>query len=189
MMHELGVTDTATAAIRAPDGPRDGPPWEDLSELFQQGKLIPFLGAGASAYCPTQDGGAPPSATELVATLANRSRLQVAPACGSCHRPRFDLARIASYYQTCIATRPRLDDLLTKEIANPQFAPNPLHHLLARVARIQPLLIITTNYDNLLEKAFDQPEDNLGPLPYEVVVTAADQLAYAQLPSHAPSGW
>ena len=43
------------------------------------------------------------------------------------------------------------------------------------------MLIITTNYDDLLERAFDElacTEPQYGPVPYEVVATAADLLAY-----------
>ena len=56
-----------------------------------------------------------------------------------------------------------------------------LHRLLARVARVKPLLIVTTNYDDLLERAFDDlavREPGLGPISYEVIATAADLLAY-----------
>jgi hypothetical protein len=95
-----------------------------------------------------------------------------------------------------VSTRPRLDDLLKTAIGNPEFLPNPLHRLLAAVARHKPLLIITTNYDNLLEKAFDVPDDRGMAVPYEVVVTQADELAYAdeadsdQLgPEHAGAVW
>jgi hypothetical protein len=96
----------------------------------------------------------------------------------TCERARFDLAQLASYYQSCVGTRPRLDNLLKIQISNPQFAPNPLHHMLARIARRQPMLIITTNYDDLLEKAFDSPADGGSPVPYELIVTPADDLAY-----------
>jgi hypothetical protein len=51
--------------------------------------------------------------------------------------------------------------------------------MLARKARRRPMLIITTNYDDLIEKAFAEPDDGLGPVPHEVVVTPADDLAYA----------
>jgi hypothetical protein len=173
------------------------PPWQVLCELLLDGKIIPFLGAGASAYSSDQPGGAPPSGAALINTLAARSELKHACGISGCTRSRFDLARLASYYQTCVATRPSLDQLLKDQIGNPAFNPNPLHYLLARVARRTPLLIITTNYDDLLERAFDDPKDNGGPLPYEVVVTPADELAYAQElddegepgPEHAGAVW
>jgi hypothetical protein len=156
------------------------PPWLEFADLFASGQLIPFLGAAASAYCAAdQVGGAPPTVDELVRKLAGKASLRLNCELSGCRQSRFDLARLASYYQMCITPRHRLDELLTTEIANPAFMPNPLHHLLARVARRKPMLIITTNYDDLLEKAFDKPADGEGPVPYEVVVTPADELAYA----------
>src|SRR5262249_39665615 len=82
--------------------------------------------------------------------------------------------------QTCIQRRTNLDDLIRQEVANPTFAPNSLHYMLAQVARRKPLLIITTNYDDLLERAFDRPADGQPAIPYEVVATPADELAYVE---------
>jgi hypothetical protein len=155
--------------------------------LFE-GTLIPFLGAGASSFAGVAH---PPSGRALLEVLAKKCgiRQQCEHGCGgtalycneNCRRPRYDLARIASYYQLVKESRLTLDVELTDWIGRAEFRPNGLHRLLARVARLQPLLIVTTNYDDLLERAFDelaaeQPE--LGPIPYEVIATAADLLAY-----------
>jgi len=149
--------------------------WRQLAARFRSGQLIPFLGAGASAYCRNQDGGAPPGVRELVSRLAADAALNLH--CGKLGC-QFDLSRLASYYQTVVGTRLDLDRFLRSEIGNPAFNPNPLHYLLARIARNQPMLIVTTNYDDLLERAFDEPKDGQGPVPYELLVTPVDDLAY-----------
>jgi SIR2-like protein len=171
------------------------PPWPVLAQRFRTGQLIPFLGAGASAYCRDQAGGAPPSVTDLIEKLANNAQLTLHCDNPGCQQFKFDLARLASYYQTCVTVRTDLDEFLQSEIAKPTFSPNPLHHLLARIARDKPMLIITTNYDDLLEKAFDDPADGAGPVPYEVLVTPVDDLAYEAAsndetgPEHAGGIW
>ena len=154
------------------------PPWPVLAQRFQTGQLIPFLGAGASAYCKDQAGGAPPGVAELITKLAANAQLNLHCSTPGCQQFKFDLSRLASYYQTCVTPRPVLDQFLQGEIANPAFNPNPLHYLLARIARNKPMLIVTTNYDDLLEKAFDDPKDGGEPVPYEVLVTPVDDLAY-----------
>jgi hypothetical protein len=171
------------------------PPWPALARRLQSGKLIPFLGAGASAYSKDQAGGAPPSVGDLIQKLAADAQLGLHCNAPGCQQFKFDLARLASYYQTCVGVRTELDQLLKSAIANPNFTPNPLHHLLARIARETPMLIITTNYDDLLEKAFDDPADGAGPVPYEVLVTPVDDLAYEAEsndetgPEHAGGIW
>ena len=65
---------------------------------------------------------------------------------------------------------PRLQRKLREALANPQRSnePNVLHRLLASVARRTPLAIITTNYDDLIERA-------LGDVPYDLFVVAVDR--------------
>jgi hypothetical protein len=155
-------------------------PWPIFVQKLMKGSIIPFLGAGASAYCADQAGGAPPSGARLSAQIAGEAGLAIGCNREGCGRPIFDLARLASYYQNCVSTRPELDDFLRMQISNPHFNPNPLHYLLAKMAAIKPMLIITTNYDDLLEKAFDAPANHATPVPYDVVVSPCDALAYAE---------
>jgi hypothetical protein len=175
---EAGNFDSARPLAAVAPSADDEVPWDTLAQMFEDGQLIPFLGAAASAYSKDQDGGAPPTVTQLIEKLANYSRLR--PHCDTvgCQQFKFDLSQLASYYQTCVGRRLNLDQLLQREIANPAFKPNPLHHLLARIARKKPMLIVTTNYDDLLEKAFDQPSDGGSAVPYDVLVTPIENLAY-----------
>ena len=82
------------------------------------------------------------------------------------------MARVASYFEHVELDRPGLRDYL-RPVFNCDYTLNKLHHTLARVARHKPLLIITTNYDDMIERAFltAQPE----PLPYHLVVTAIEE--------------
>jgi hypothetical protein len=148
------------------------PDWDTIAEQFVDGTIVPFLGAGASSFsqgCPH-----PPSGIDLLKELAKRAEVNVE--CSGCKGPISDLAEIASYFARVKHSRPDLDKLIHKLIGNIQYKPNPLHFLLARVAVQRPMLIITTNYDTLLEQAFDSTKYNAD---YEVVATAADLLAYA----------
>jgi hypothetical protein len=189
------VTALPVDGVMAAAASRLEPPWPVLAQRFRTGQLIPFLGAGASAYCKDQAGGAPPSVSDLIQKLATNAQLALHCNTPGCQQFRFDLARLASYYQTCVDARTGLDEFLKSEIADPNFSPNPLHHLLARIARAKPMLIITTNYDDLLEKAFDKPADGGEPVPYEVLVTPVDDLAYEAEssegtgPEHAGGIW
>ena len=132
------------------------PPWADLSELLLSGGIIPFLGAGASSYNRNQPNGAPPGGGQFAEEIADRAGLSVDNIncqipCGptKCGRAIFDLARVASYYQNCTATRLLLDQLIKGKICSRSFSPSPLHKLLAQVASRKHLFVITTNYDDL----------------------------------------
>ena len=63
------------------------------------------------------------------------------------------MARVASYFEHVELDRPGLRDYL-RPVFNYDYTLNQLHHTLARVARHKPLLIITTNYDDMIERAF-----------------------------------
>jgi SIR2-like domain len=132
-------------------------PYETISEMLQSGSVVPFLGAGASLL-PRQAAQAAPSAgawvppwptalptgNQLREFLAHRVSLPLndgAP---------LELATVAQYY-TFMAGRPDLYQNLHK-IFTAHYDFGPVHALLAQVK--QPLLVLTTNYDDMLEKAF-----------------------------------
>jgi hypothetical protein len=145
--------------------------WQTVARRFREGRVIPFLGAGASCFEADPQRRFPPSGPELLARLAAEAGLDFAHADGT-SKVLPDLAKVASYYVRVEHSRESLDALL-EELAGRPNQPNRLHRLLARIARFHPMLVLTTNYDSLLELAFDE----VG-APYEVVATAADQLAY-----------
>jgi hypothetical protein len=160
------------------------PPWPILADKFLKGGVIPFLGAGASSYS-TQPGDGPPSGSDFAADLAMRAGIAI-DCDQKCGRSLFDLARVTSYYQSCADTRPNLDQYIKERICNPSYSPSPLHRLLAKIASKKNLLIITTNYDCLLERAFDEfnGNDRDPRIQYDVVATPADLLSYEDTPDY-----
>jgi hypothetical protein len=163
------------------------PPVRDIAERFLDGTIIPFLGAGASSYNRNGPGGGLPDGKTFAVQLAERANIEVECVLGCptkecnnrCSRPLYDLARVSSYYQFCVATRERLNGIIKRTISDPSIKPSPLHQMLATIASKRNLLIITTNYDDLLERAFDQFNAKAGEtrIRYDVVATPVDQLS------------
>lgn len=144
------------------------PPYGIISNRIRQGKVIPFLGAGASfvgrpvgALWAPKEPTFLPSGLELAKLLAEESQFpSVDP------RDCDDLAKVSSYY-TDISGRPTLRDRL-REVLNHDYQSGPVHNLLASVKT--PQVIITTNYDMLIEKAFLTVQQ-----PYDLVIYPADR--------------
>ena len=89
-----------------------------------------------------------------------------------CQQYRQDLARVASYFELVEFDRLGLRDCL-RPVFNRDYTLNKLHRALAAVARHKPLLIVTTNYDDMIERAFRTAKPE--PLPYHLVVTAIEE--------------
>lgn len=148
------------------------PPYNVIWEQLKGGKLIPFLGAGASLCSRpvTETGeqrrwsvaeGFPPSGRELAGWLARQ--------CSFPELTETDLAKIASYYEVQARRR-----LLVKElrgIFGREYRHGPIHDFLASAP--VPLLIVTTNYDDLIERAFQARGR-----PYHLV-TCSDRAEWA----------
>ena len=148
-----------TISPAAPGGANTGVPEQDrfpypeVIEFLRKGRVIPVLGAGVnvgqenrkvewnteSSYLPL--GG------ELSRFLADQSKFPEDDL-----RDRSDLSKVAAYYAGTVG-RPFLCERL-HGVFDRDFSPGPVHKFLAEIARETPLLIITTNYDDLLERAF-----------------------------------
>jgi hypothetical protein len=137
---------------------------------LKSGKVVPFLGAGASFVARPADGNLKwnpenpeflPSGLDLAHLFADEALF---PA--SDPRDRDDLAKVASYYAD-IGGRRALRERL-REVLNHPYPYGPLHEFLAAVPH--PLLIVSTNYDTLTEQAF-----RAAARPYDLVVYPADQ--------------
>ena len=151
------------------------PPYGAIAELLRKGRVVPFLGAGASLTAVTsggvddwdEAGTAPPSGLQLahrLAALANYPANEL----------RAELAKVASYYQASVDRSSLVEAL--REVFDRDFNPGPIHRFLADAPA--PLLIVTTNYDDLVERAFTEAKR-----PYHLVVhpTDRDDLAAAVL--------
>jgi hypothetical protein len=146
------------------------PPFGDIWDGLRAGRVIPFLGAGASivgraegAAWHASEAAFLPSGRELAHFLAERSNFPSQdPADVD------DLAKVASYTAD-VSGRAMLRQRL-RAVFNHPYRGSPLHAFLAEVST--PLLIVVTNYDTLLEQAFQAAGK-----PYDLVVYPADRAA------------
>jgi hypothetical protein len=144
------------------------PPYGIICNRLKNGRVIPFLGAGASfaGRLPDAkwDATRPrflPSGLELAHFLADEAEFPSAdPA------DRGDLAKVSSYCAD-IAGRRTLRERL-REVLNHEYEWSLLHELLANIPA--PLVIVVTNYDSLVEKAFRAARK-----PYDLVVYPSDR--------------
>ncbi len=142
--------------------PRAEPPYALIHDGLREGKIIPFIGSGASLDARLADAtwSSPedeflPSTSELARYLDRRSGFPSTEAT--------ELTRVAQYFDG-VAGRGSLDDHLHRIFAR-RYEPGPIHRLLARFPN---LLAVTTNFDQLLEDAFRDANT-----PFQLVVYKA----------------
>jgi hypothetical protein len=136
-----------------------------ISDFFMSGEVVPFLGAGANMCdrpddTPWESGQFLPSGAELAAALAKESRY---PATDT-----WDLLRVSQYVDAVLGERQLYRYL--RKIFDVDYPTTSLHAFLARLPAVarenrapQPL-VITTNYDDLVERALRERDE-----PYDVV--------------------
>jgi hypothetical protein len=128
-----------------------------LADLIAAGEVVPFLGAGAnmcdrSDETPWAAGEFLPSGAELAQELAERSRYP-AP-------DRFDLLRVSQYVDAILGEKQLYRYL--RAIFAVDYPPSSLHAFIGALPAVlrerdsPQLLLITTNYDDLVERAFDE---------------------------------
>lgn len=133
----------------------DNLPYGVISKKLYAGEVIPFIGAGAclGSRNPKTDkwgieGEALPLGRELSVYLAEQSGFPGKKA------DKVRLPKVAEFYERFSGDgRQGLRKELRRAFRT-CVEPCPVHKLLAHVDK--PLLIITTNYDNLMEKALEK---------------------------------
>jgi hypothetical protein len=128
------------------------PPYGLIASGLKRGGVIPFFGAAASAIYNRQPNepwqpGKPfmPFGGELAMTLAGEASYPEDLISNT-----MDLAQIASWVEHVQGDRDDINDTLRRSFGV-ECNPGDLHQAISRIEKVQ--LFITTNYDDLLEKA------------------------------------
>jgi SIR2-like domain len=149
--------------------------FEQVVDAIVEGELVPFLGAGASLCDRPKDASWTPgqtqyfpSAKELASHLAERFSYP-----GSEEEP--ELVRVSQYAALERGTRHLYKRL--REVFDADYQPTTLHAFLARLPALlrargaAQQLIVTTNYDDALERAFRAAGE-----PFDLVSYVAEGL-------------
>jgi hypothetical protein len=131
-----------------------------VAERMRRRRIVPFLGAGVnlanradgSAWTPGVD---LPSGGELAESLASQFPYPD-------DEPSDDLMRVAQYVESSVGETAIYDEL--RSVFAGSYQPTVVHKVLARTPSILAekgvensyLLVVTTNYDDALEQAFDE---------------------------------
>jgi len=144
------------------------PPYGVIWNRLKAGKVVPFLGAGASMAGRPSDTAWNPDSPAFLPSGRELSNFLAAETMFPSEHPgdRDDLAKVSSYYAD-ISGRRTLRERL-REILNHAYQPGELHKFLASVPAHQ--VIVATNYDTLLEQAFRSAGK-----PYDLVIYPADR--------------
>jgi DNA-binding SARP family transcriptional activator len=140
LRHEAGLTTTSAAVATDEDG--------DIVSALVAGRVVPVIGL---------DG-----AGDLAAKLAS--------AFGVPDDRLIDLARVSQYVATMSGSGPLYDELHSHFEAAVE--PSPLHRFLARLPALlrergaPHQLIVTTNYDLALERAFEEADEEIDIVAY-----------------------
>jgi hypothetical protein len=153
----------AAAPIKAP------PPYGDIGRALGRGRVIPLIGAGATRSGRPRDASWNPDAPKFLPSGVDLSRFLAEDSGFPQEADSNRLSEVASYYeafQTRAALRARLRQLLAPDATD--LGIPPIYQLFAAVPG--PLLLVTTNYDVQLERAFRAVGK-----PYDLVVYPADR--------------
>lgn len=129
-------------------------PYGPIADALKAGTSVPFLGAGASAGPPGTrwqlGASSGPSGGELAVYLADKCQFPDRD-----DSARRDLMLVASYIEAdATGGRPALARAVHDVFAPEKLRPGPIHHLLAGCEQLK--LLVTTNYDDLIERALSE---------------------------------
>jgi hypothetical protein len=160
-----------------------------IAQRILDGAVVPFLGAGVNlcgrpAGVPWQRGRYLPSGAELATYLAIENGFPQ-------DDDRTNLLRVSQYVEVMLGLRPLYKDL--HYVFDADYDPTPVHRLLATLPSLvrgspsaQPKsfpLIVTTNYDDALENAFKNVDEE-----YDLVSYIADAPAPGRFLHTNPGG-
>lgn len=137
-----------------------------IDKKLREGRVVPFLGAGVNIRSPGRAGRGVslPTGGQLSRQLAE---LVSYPADDD--RDLDDLSKVTSYFVETSARSVLRQEL--RAVFDVETEPGPIHHYLASIDA--PLLIVTTNYDDNMERALQRAGR-----PYELVVHPTDRKDY-----------
>jgi SIR2-like domain len=137
---------------------------------IQDNRVVPFFGAGVNLCgrpqgAPWQRGQYLPSGGELSQHLAEKFKYP--------DDDKWDLLRVSQYIAATDGTGPLYQEL--RHLFNAAYPPTSLHDLFASIpaylrvkgAPSNHLLIVTTNYDDLMERAFEAAGESFDVVTYE----------------------
>ena len=139
-----------------------------VAEQIREGGVVPFLGAGANlcgrpAGARWELGRYLPSGQELAEAMAGKWRYNESDS--------GDLLRVSQYVDAVVGERPLYKYL--RSLFDADYPPTELHMLLARIPAVLrregalQQLILTTNYDDALERAFAAEGETFDLIWYE----------------------
>ena len=146
------------------------PPYRDIARTLTAGQVVPIIGTGASHAGRPADVHWNPQAPEFLPSGVELSHLLADETNFPSEDERDQLAEVASYYEadkSRAALRERLRQVLGPDALASATVPS-LYEFLAKIPR--PLLVVTTNYDTQIERAFRAAQK-----PYDLVVYGADR--------------
>lgn len=149
-----------------PAGP--DPPYGEIADLLKTGQVVPFLGAGVNIGVRPTKATWNDKTSSFLPTGAELSRFlaDVASFPSKDDHDLSDLAKVSSYFVETTARR-RLRERL-RQVFGRTYASCEIHKYLAAIEA--PLLIVTTNYDDLMERSLD----DAGRI-YDLVVHVTDR--------------
>ena len=142
------------------------PPYRLIDKKLREGRVVPFLGAGVNVRSPGSDmaGVQLPTGGQLSRRLAELVSFPSDDA-----HDLDDLSKVSSYFVETASRSVLREELRSVFTADSQ--PGPIQRYLASIDH--PMLIVTTNYDDLMERALRDAGR-----PFDLVVHPTDRKDY-----------
>jgi hypothetical protein len=142
------------------------PPHRLIDKKLREGRVVPFLGAGVNIRSPGSEtaGAQLPTGGQLSRRLAELVNFP-----SDEDHELDDLSKVSSYFVETASRATLREELRAVFTTNSQ--PGPIHRYLASIE--QPMLIVTTNYDDHMERALNDAKR-----PFDLVVHPTDRKDY-----------